>query len=108
MAGWFKRGPAPEAVIASNGLLLMGVVRALRAAGKSMPDDLAVAGFDNESWTDLIGPGLTVIEQPVATMGRTAMQLLLERLEEPDAPLRKMVLGGRCLTRGSTTGRERP
>lgn len=108
VAGWFKRGPAPEAVIASNGLLLMGVVRALRGAGKSMPDDLAVAGFDNESWTDLIGPGLTVIEQPVATIGRTAMQLLLERLEEPDAPLRKMVLGGRCLARGSTTGRALP
>lgn len=102
VAGWFKRGTAPEAVIASNGLFLMGVVRALRGAGKSMPHDLAVAGFDNESWTELVGPGLTVIEQPVATMGRTAMQLLLERLDEPDAPLRKMVLGGRCLARGST------
>ena len=30
------------------------------------------AGFDNETWTELVGPGLTVIEQPVADIGRTA------------------------------------
>lgn len=101
-ASWFNNGSAPEAVIASNGLFLMGVVRAMRAAGKSMPRDLAVAGFDNESWTELAGPGLTVIEQPVNAIGRTAMQLLLERLEDPDAPRRKVVLGGRCVIRGST------
>jgi LacI family fructose operon transcriptional repressor len=107
VASWFlpgarPAGTAPQAVIASNGLLLMGVVRALRAAGKAMPGDLAVAGFDNESWTELVGPGLTVIEQPVAAIGRTAMEMLLERLERPDAPVRKIVLGGKCIVRGST------
>jgi len=102
VAGWFRSGKVPQAVIASNGLLLMGVVRALRNAGKSTPEDLAVAGFDNESWTELTGPGLTVIEQPVAAIGRTAMHMLLERLAEPGAPLRKVVLGGRCVVRGST------
>jgi LacI family fructose operon transcriptional repressor len=99
---WFADGTAPEAVIVSNGLLLMGAARALRAAGKTTPDDLAVAGFDNEPWTELFGPGLTVIEQPVETIGRAAMTLLLERIEAPDAPIRKVVLGGRCIVRGST------
>lgn len=101
-ASWFAQGHAPEAVIASNGLLLMGVVKAVRAAHKRIPGDLAVAGFDNESWTELAGPGLTVIEQPVAEIGRTAMLLLQQRLEAPDAPVRKVVLGGRCVVRGST------
>lgn len=99
---WFAHGEVPEAVIASNGLLLMGVVRALRAAGRIIPDDLAVAGFDNESWTELAGPGLTVIEQPVADIGQAAMAMLLGRLDAPDAPVRKVVLGGRCVIRGST------
>ena len=99
---WFVSGKAPEAVIASNGLLLMGVVRAVREAGQSVPGDLAIAGFDNESWTELVGPGLTVIEQPIETIGRTAMELLLKRIEMPDAPVRKVVLGGRCIIRGST------
>jgi len=102
VAGWFAARDAPEAVIASNGLLLMGVVRAVRAAGRQIPRDLAIAGFDNESWTELVGPGLTVIEQPVAEIGRTAMRLLLERLDAPDAPVRKIVLGGKCVVRGST------
>jgi LacI family fructose operon transcriptional repressor len=102
ITAWFAAGTAPQAVIASNGLLLMRVVRALRAAGRDMPRDLAVAGSDNESWTELVGPGLTVIEQPVAEIGRTAMRLLLERLDAPDGAAKKIVLGGRCVVRGST------
>jgi len=103
---WFESAAAPEAapeaVIASNGLLLLGVVRGMRAAGRQIPRDLAVAGFDNETWTELVGPGLTVIEQPVAEIGRAAMSLLLERLESPGAAIRKIVLGGTCVARGST------
>ena len=104
---WFAQNTLPEAVIVSNGLLLMGVVRALRNAGKTTPDDLAIAGFDNEPWTEFFGPGLTVIEQPVDTIGRAAMTMLLERIAAPDAPIRKIVLGGRCIIRGSTSKRIR-
>jgi LacI family fructose operon transcriptional repressor len=100
--GWLAGSEAPEAVIASNGLLLMGVVRAVREAGRRIPEDLAVAGFDNESWTELVGGGITVIEQPVAAIGQAAMAMLLERLATPGAPRRKQVLGGRCIVRGST------
>jgi LacI family fructose operon transcriptional repressor len=74
----------------------------VRGAGLVIPDDLAVAGFDNERWTELVGPGITVIEQPVEMIGRTAMTMLLERLDTPDAPIRKVVLSGRCIVRGST------
>ena len=95
---WLRAAQPPEALVASNGLLLMGVVRALRQLGGT----LAIAGFDNESWTELVEPGITVIEQPVAEIGRSAMKLLLERLDAPDAPVRKIVLGGRCIVRGST------
>jgi LacI family fructose operon transcriptional repressor len=102
IARWFAAGAVPQAVIASNGLLLLGIVRAMREAGRSMPGDLAVAGFDNETWTELVGPGLTVIEQPVSEIGHAAMRLLLERLEKPNGVVRKIVLGGRCIVRGST------
>ncbi|GAB3125649.1 LacI family DNA-binding transcriptional regulator [Novispirillum itersonii] len=95
----------PEAVVVSNGQLLLGATRAVRAAGLTMPDGLAVAGFDNETWTELVGPGLTVIEQPVQEIGATAMALLFERLERDDLPVRKIVLSGRCVIRGSTAAR---
>jgi LacI family fructose operon transcriptional repressor len=89
----------------SNSLLLMGLLRAVRAAGLRIPEDIALAGFDNEPWTGLVEPGLTVIEQPLEEIGRTAMALLFERLRAPAAPVRKLMLGGRCVIRGSTAAR---
>lgn len=90
------------ALIASNGVMLTAMLRAIHALGLSVPQDVALAGFDNEPWMDLVGGGLTVIEQPVEEIGRAAMAMLSERLDHPDGPPRKMVLGGRCIVRGST------
>lgn len=110
VAGWLAQArrpgagseAVPEAVMVSNSLLLMGVVKAARKHGLSIPEDLALAGFDNEAWTELVGPGLTVIEQPVHEIGAAAMALLFERLDTPDRPTRKVVLSGTCVVRGST------
>lgn len=99
---WLDQPDRPEAIIASNGQFLLGVARAARKTGLAMPKDLALAGFDNESWTELVGPGLTVIEQPVYDIGKTAMSLLFDRLSDPGLPVRKMVLSGRCIIRGSS------
>jgi len=96
----------PEAVLASNGQLLLGLYRGVRLAGLETPRDIAIAGFDNESWTELVGPGLTVIEQPVADIGRAAMDLLFERLRTPDMATRKVVLAGRLVARGSSGARD--
>lgn len=90
----------PEAIVASNGRLLLGACKAMRAAGLQVPQHVALAGFDNEDWTDLVG--LTVLEQPVTEIGEAAMALLFERLEKPDLPVRKVVLSGRCVARAST------
>ena len=89
----------------SNGLILMGAVRAARAAAIPWPGGIALAGFDNEPWTDLVEPGLTVIEQPVTEIGAQAMDLLFDRLKHPDQPVRKVVLSGRLIARGSTARR---
>lgn len=95
----------PDALIASNGLLLQGALRALRERGLSIPRDMALAGFDNDVWTSLVGDGLTVIEQPVYDIGALAMEMLLSRLENAALPQRKLVLNGRLLVRGSTQRR---
>jgi len=92
------------ALIASNGVMLTAILRAVHALGLSVPRDVALAGFDNEPWMDLVGGGLTVIEQPVEEIGRIAMAMLSERLDHPDGAPRKVVIGGRCLVRGSSRG----
>lgn len=99
---WLAEPGHPGAFVVSNGLLALGIVKAARAAHLDIPGDLALAGFDNDTWTELVGPGLTVIEQPVAEIGRTAMTLLFERLELPDMARRRVVLSGRLIVRGSS------
>lgn len=96
------RPDRPEALIASNGVALMAVLRTLHGLGLSVPNDMALAGFDNEGWMDLVGGGLTVIEQPIEEIGRTAMAMLMDRLDHADAALRKVVLAGRLVARGSS------
>ncbi|RXD94381.1 LacI family transcriptional regulator, partial [Xanthomonas perforans] len=54
---------------------------------------------------DLVEPGITVVEQPVEDMGRAAMSLLLERLSNRQLPIRRLVMTGRCVVRGSTAAR---
>lgn len=102
VSAWLTEAEAPRALVISNGLLLLGAMRAVRALGLALPRQLALAGFDNDSWTELAGPGLTVIEQPVDEIGRAAMAMLLERLEQPLRPTRKVVLTGRLVVRGSS------
>lgn len=103
-ARWLSGPDRPEALIVSNGPMLMGALRAARSLGLAVPGDLALAGFDNEAWTDLVEPGLTVIEQPVAEIGIQAMRLLFERIADPGLPARKVVLSGRLVPRASTGG----
>lgn len=102
---WLGQADRPEALVTSNSLLLAGAVRVARGLGLRIPADLALAGFDNEPWTGLVDPGLTVIEQPTEEMGRQAMQLLFDRLHQPDAAVRTVVLSGRCVLRDSTVAR---
>lgn len=99
---WLTSPSRPHALVASNSLLLMGALKAARSAGLAIPGELALAGFDNERWTELVEPGITVVEQPVEEMGRAAMSLLLERLRMPELPVRRLVMTGRCVVRGST------
>lgn len=92
----------PDALLATNGLLLLGAWKAIRAAGLTMPTDIALAGFDNNDWTTLPEPAVTVLAQPTADIGRSAAELLLQRMAEPARPPRRIVLEGTLMVRGSS------
>ena len=94
--------PPPDALVASSGLVLQGIVEAVKAAGVQVPADCAVAGFDDLPWTRLVTPDITVVRQPTHEIGQTAIKLLLERVAMPERAVRRVVLRGELLVRGST------
>jgi LacI family fructose operon transcriptional repressor len=103
------RGPdRPDALVATNGLLLMGALQAVQAAGLAVPRDIGLAGFDNNDWTALPSLDVTVVAQPTYDIGRSATELLLQRIAEPGRPARRTVLDGELLVRGSTAARPAP
>lgn len=76
----------PTAIIASNDLLALGVIAALRRQGLAVPQDMSVAGFDGIAIGRLTYPVLTTVEMPDATMGAAAASLLLDMAENAAAP----------------------
>lgn len=77
---------APSAIIASNDLLALCVIAAVRRQGLSVPGDISVAGFDGIAIGRLTDPVLTTVELPDATMGAAAASLLLDMAENAAAP----------------------
>ncbi len=76
----------PTAIIASNDLLALGVMGALRRQGLSIPRDISVAGFDGISLGFLGEVSLTTVEIPDGTMGAAAASLLLDMAENAAPP----------------------
>jgi LacI family transcriptional regulator len=85
-----QRRPLPTAVFAANDLMAIGAMMGIQEAGLRIPDDIAVAGFDNIDEAACVTPALTTIHQPKYDMGKTLAEILFRRLrkEAPDEPQR--------------------
>lgn len=89
------------AVAAANDLMAIGAMEALRHAGKRVPDDVAVVGFDDITFASLVSPALTTVAQPKYRMGQLAMDRLLELMDGSDAGPRQTVLPPKLVVRES-------
>jgi LacI family transcriptional regulator len=72
--------PRPRAVFAANDMMAMGAMVAIREAGLCVPEDIAVAGFDDIPVARLLNPSLTTVAQFPERLGRRAAEMLFERL----------------------------
>lgn len=92
----------PEAVFCTNGPTTQGAYLALQ----SRPDlSVALAGTDDEEWTALATPPITVVQQPVADIGVTAARLLTQRIEGTALPPQHVVLQPTLIVRESSLRR---
>jgi LacI family transcriptional regulator len=88
-------------LVSGNNFMTIGILRALAERGLRVPQDIALVGFDDFEWADLLAPRLTVIAQPVAEIGARAVELLLSRLEDPAQPPRTERLAATFVHRDS-------
>lgn len=95
----------PDAVFSASDFSVAGAMRVLKERGLRIPQDMALAGFSNESFCSLTEPGLTSVDQCPEEMGRAAMQLLMEMVHDTGevavAP-RKVVIQPRLMKRESS------
>ena len=97
-----KRSPRPQALVALNNQLGLGVLAACQQLGVRIPDDLALVVFDDLELFSFFQPPITAVEQPAYQMGERAMQMLLARLDaDKGSPYEKVVLPTRLIVRHS-------
>ncbi|WP_304172463.1 LacI family DNA-binding transcriptional regulator [Limnochorda pilosa] len=74
------RHPELTAFVAANDLMAIGVLRALREAGRRVPEEASVVGFDDIPEAAFVVPALTTVDMPMERLGRRAMELMLRGL----------------------------
>ena len=91
--------PAPSAIFSGQNLITMGTVRALRERG--LARRVALVGFDDFVLADLLEPAITVVAQDARAIGHLAAELLFQRVDGVDEPMRTHVVPSHLVLRGS-------
>ncbi|WP_168217866.1 LacI family DNA-binding transcriptional regulator [Occultella kanbiaonis] len=92
----------PDAIFAMNGPLTTGAYRGVQASGLRMPDEISLVGVDDDRWTQMVSPAVTLVAQPVDEMGTRAAERLVARAEDPEIEPIHLLLPPRLLIRGTT------
>jgi len=104
MRDFLNSNNLPEVIFATSDYMAMGVIQACQEKGIVVPSEIAVAGYSNEPFAELISPKLTTVEQFSEEVGKAAAHLLLEELLSDAEELipRKIVLKPKLIIREST------
>lgn len=89
----------PTAVFAIDNLMALGALQEMRRRGLRIGSDIAVAGFDDPPWFQLLDPPLTTVSQPIGRMGTLAVELLVEAISA--APTHSHLLDCELVIRAS-------
>jgi DNA-binding LacI/PurR family transcriptional regulator len=95
----------PTAAFCYNDMTAIGLVLAARRAGRSVPGDLAIVGFDDIPFASYVDPPLTTVAQPKPEMGKRAMEMVLALLADGnhvDGKVANVVVKGHLIVRKSS------
>ena len=102
MAELLDRHPELDGVLAASDTTAAGALHTLRAAGRRVPEDVAVIGFDDFPLAERTEPRLTTVRQPLEEIGRAMIRLLMEEIEEPSVAWRHVILRTELVVRESS------
>ena len=85
------REPSLDGVFAASDAIAAGALETLREAGRSVPGDVGIVGFDDSSWATRTQPPLSTVHQPARAIGQNAAELVLRQVLGPD-PIPRSVL----------------
>jgi len=89
-------------VICASDVLALGAIRAVRRVGLSVPGDVSVVGYDDSAFMNCTDPPLTTVRQPIEAMGKAAVALLVNQMENVSVYPEELLFEPELVVRGST------
>ena len=89
-------------IICASDVLALGAIRAVRRAGLEVPADVSVVGYDDSGWLNCTDPPLTTVRQPIESMGKAAVALLVNQMEAAVVQHEELLFEPELVVRGST------
>jgi DNA-binding LacI/PurR family transcriptional regulator len=96
------RAPKVDAVFVASDLMGVGALSALQAAGRDVPGDVAVIGFDDSPLAAQAQPPMSSVRQPIEEMGREMAQLLIRMVGSRERVARRVILATELVIRASS------
>lgn len=103
----YRNNKLPEIIFAVTFPVALGIFRAADEVGMSIPDDIDVVSFGDASYNQFLNPSLTAVHQPAGEIGKTALELLIEQIEEKEPIEEKRIImpvnikiGQTCIEKG--------
>jgi LacI family transcriptional regulator len=93
----------PDAIFSNSDFSALGAMQWLLKNGYQVPQDISVAGFGNDQFTDFLTPTMTSIDQKSFQMGKAAAQLFLDEMMKKTIDSRKILLSPEIIIRDSTS-----
>jgi LacI family transcriptional regulator len=97
----------PTAIIASNSMIALSLVRILMSLGKRWPDDVSLLAFDEPVWAPILSPPLAVVRHPTQRIAQATWDRLQHRLREPRTKPRRLTLQAQFVPAGSLSSPRR-
>ena len=95
--------PRPTAIFVCNDIMAIGALRAAAQLSLSVPENIAIVGFDDIELASYTTPALTTIAQPKQEIGQLAVKLIFERMGNPSLQPRRIILSTQLVIRESST-----